>query len=378
MVGFFYYFVFLLLHSAMAWKMPAYNMTPGVTPISHEIYDLHMTVIYICAFIFIAVASVLIYCLVHYRHSQGVKPSKLKGNLWVEIIWTLIPFILLIIIAVPSTLVLMDIVDTEDPDINIKVIGRQWNWKYEYLDEGIDFYSDLSTPITQIKGIEPKGPYYLREVDHPVVVPIHKKIRFLVTSDDVQHSFAIPDLGVKRDAIPGYINEAWTYIEKPGLYRGGCQELCGMKHGYMPIVVDARSEEGYQQWLAEQKGEPIVSSDPSVPSISLPVLEEEVIKMDHDSVIGRGKKVFEKHCALCHGLQGEGGICPTLVDITKKWSQDELISIVLYSIKGKAMPAFEDILSDQEIADVVYYVSNSWNNSERQLIDADDIKSLRR
>ncbi|MBF13241.1 MAG: cytochrome c oxidase subunit II [Legionellales bacterium] len=368
----------LLVSPLLAWQFPAYNMTPGVTPVSHEIYELHMLVFYICLFILIGVSVMTIYCLVNYRHSQGAKASSIKGNLKVEIIWTVIPFLLLITIAVPSTLVLINIVDTSDPDMNIKVIGRQWNWKYEYLDEGIEFFSDLSTPLAQIKGLEPKGDHYLREVDHPVVVPINKKIRFLVTSDDVQHSFAVPDLGLKRDAIPGYINEAWVYIEKPGTYRGACQELCGMKHGYMPIVVEARSQEGYLQWLAEQKGEAYVSSDPNAPVINFVPPEPAVIKMDHDSIIARGKQVFEKHCALCHGLNGAGGACPTLVDITQKWSEDELISIVLYSIKGKAMPAFEDVLSDQEIADVVYYVSNSWNNSEGQLISAETVADARR
>lgn len=375
---FFLYLCFLLATPTIAWQMPAYNMTPGVTPVSHEIYELHMVVFYICLFILVGVSIMVIYCLVKYRHSQGAKPSSIKGNLKVEIIWTVIPFILLITIAVPSTIVLMDIVDTSDPDMNIKVIGRQWNWKYEYLDENIEFFSDLSTPLSQIKGLEAKGEHYLREVDNPVVVPIHKKIRFLVTSDDVQHSFAVPDLGLKRDAIPGYINEAWVYIEKPGVYRGACQELCGMKHGYMPIVIDARSEPGYLQWVAEQRGEDYITDDLTVYAANTVKPEKEEIKMDHDSIIGRGKAIFEKHCALCHGLNGEGGLCPTLVNITQKWSEDELIAIVLYSIKGKAMPAFEDVLSDQEIADTVYYISNSWNNSENNMITAETVANARK
>ena len=371
------YLMLLALTTAMGWQMPEYNMTQGVTPVSHEIYELHMVVFYICVFILFGVSAVTIYCLVKFRHSQGVTPSKNKGNFIVEVIWTIIPFVLLIAIAVPSTLVLMDIVDTEDPDMNIKVIGRQWNWKYEYLDEGIEFFSDLSTPLAQIKGLEPKGEHYLREVDHPVVVPIHKKIRFLVTSDDVQHSFAIPDLGLKRDAIPGYINEAWAYIERPGIYRGACQELCGMKHGYMPIVIDARSEEGYQQWLAEQRGEEYVVSEDGSRTLMQVAAPKKVLKMDHDSIIERGKVVYDKQCALCHGLDGKGGACPTLLGVHNKLSQEERILNVLNGVKGKMMPAFRDLLSDQEIADVVYYVSNSWGNEDRQIIDAETVKAAR-
>ena len=230
-----------------------FNMTEGVTPISREIYRLHMTIFWICCGIGAVVFSVLIYSLVKYRKSKGAVAVQFHEHVGIEILWAVIPFILLVVMAVPATRVLMHMEDTSEAEVNIKVIGYQWKWQYEYLDLGISFFSNLSTPLDQIQNKEKKGRWYLLEVDNPLVVPVHKKIRFLVTSKDVIHSWWVPDLGIKRDAVPGFIHEAWAKIEKPGIYHGQCAELCGVNHAYMPIVVKALSKKGYAKWLEEQK-----------------------------------------------------------------------------------------------------------------------------
>ena len=229
------------------------NMTPGVTPISQDIYRLHMTIFWICVAIGIVVFSVMFYSLYKYRKSRGVKPATFHGNTRIEIFWAVIPFLILVIMSIPATMVLMRMEDSSKADINIKVTGYQWKWQYEYLDEGISFFSNLSTPLDQLNNKVPKGKWYLLEVDNPLVVPIHRKIRFLVTANDVIHSWWVPALGIKRDAIPGFIHEAWARIEKPGIYRGQCTELCGLNHAFMPIVVDARTEADYEKWLADKK-----------------------------------------------------------------------------------------------------------------------------
>lgn len=238
-----------------------YNMPLGVTPISHEIYHLHMLVFYICVVICIGVFFVMFYAVYKFRKSQGAVADKMPGNLTVEIIWTVIPVIILVVMAIPTIRVMMEMRDTAHPDVNVRVTGYQWKWKYEYLDYDIGFFSTLSTPAAQIENKEKKGPHYLYEVDKPLVVPIHKKIRFLFTASDVIHSWWVPDLGIKRDAMPGYITEASAVIERPGVYRGQCTELCGMRHGYMPIVVVAKTEKDYATWLREQRGEKTKSEE---------------------------------------------------------------------------------------------------------------------
>lgn len=236
---------------AFSWS--GLNMPYGVTPISHEIYRLHMAVFYICVIIGVAVFGVLLVTLIKHRRSKGAVAADFHEHIGIEILWTIIPFIILVVMAVPATKVLIDIHNTERPDIDIKVIGYQWKWKYEYLNEGISFYSQLSTPSNQIYGNAPKNPEFLLEVDHPVVVPIHKKVRVLVTSNDVIHSWWVPDLGIKQDGIPGYINDNWFKIEKPGIYRGQCAELCGANHAFMPIVVVAVTEKEFAAWVKKEK-----------------------------------------------------------------------------------------------------------------------------
>ena len=229
------------------------NLPMGVTPVSHQIYDLHMLIFYICLAIGVGVFAALFYAIFAFRKSNGAVAANYHESLWIEILWTAIPLVLVVLMLIPAVRLLSKIDDTSKPVMNIKVTGAQWKWQYSYLEEGIEFYSNLSTSPAQIRGLQPKGKHYLLEVDKPMVVPIHQKIRLLFTSNDVNHSWWVPELGVKVDCIPGYVNESWIWIEKPGMYRGQCTELCGMQHGYMPIVVDARSEADYEKWVRSQQ-----------------------------------------------------------------------------------------------------------------------------
>lgn len=231
------------------------NMSPGVTPISEAQFDMHMTVMAVCAVIGLIVFGILIYSLFMHRKSRGVKPAEFHENVQIEVIWTVIPFIILIVLAIPATKTLIKMEDANKSEMTIAVTGYQWYWQYEYLNEGISFYSNLSTPKDQIQGLVPKQAHYLLEVDNPVVVPTNTKIRFAFMANDVLHAWWVPELGIKKDTIPGFVNEAWAYIQEPGIYRGQCAELCGVRHGYMPIVVIAKTPEDYQAWVREQKGE---------------------------------------------------------------------------------------------------------------------------
>ncbi|MEC8383099.1 MAG: cytochrome c oxidase subunit II [Pseudomonadota bacterium] len=235
------------------WADMAYNMPRGVTPMSHKIYDLHMLVFYVCLGIAIGVFFMLFYAIYAFRKRANIKVSDFHESLTIELLWTVIPLILVCILIVPTVQVMFDLHDTSKSDITIKVTGIQWKWRYDYMEDGINFQSNLLTTPAMIRGEEPKSPHYLLEVDEPLVLPVHTKVRFLFTSNDVMHSWWVPELGVKKDCVPGYINESWVRIEKPGIYRGQCTELCGMQHGYMPIVVKALSKEDYQAWLQKRK-----------------------------------------------------------------------------------------------------------------------------
>ncbi len=245
---------FLLIFSTPIWAEYKFNMTRGVTEISQGIHTLHMTIFWICVVIGAAVFSVMFYAIIWHRKSRGANAAHFHENTLVEIIWTFIPFCILIAMAVPAARLLIKMHDTKnDSELSIKVIGHQWYWEYEYLGEGVRIVSRISTPQEQIQNRDIKGPHYLREVDNPLVVPEKKKIRFLTTANDVIHSWWVPALGIKRDAIPGFINEAWAKIEEPGTYRGQCAELCGALHGFMPIVVEVKTEAEYKDWLVKQK-----------------------------------------------------------------------------------------------------------------------------
>lgn len=230
-----------------------YNMPEGVTAVSHAVYGLHMTIFWVCVAIAVLVFSVMIYSLVMHRKARGSVAASFHESTTVEIIWTIIPFLILVAMAYPATRVLQQMHDTEHADLNVKITGYQWRWEYEYLGSGVKYFSNLSTPQEQIDNLETKDALYLYEVDHPLVIPVNKKVRFLLTANDVIHSWWVPQFGVKKDAVPGFINETWAKVEKPGIYRGQCAELCGVKHGYMPIVVEAKSQADFDKWLQEQR-----------------------------------------------------------------------------------------------------------------------------
>ena len=239
--------------SSTAWAERSWNMPVGVTEVSRAVYDLHMTIFWICVAIGVVVFGAMIWAIIFHRKSRGVKPAQFHESTKVEIAWTIVPFLILIVMAIPATKTLIFMENTDDSELTVKATGYMWYWEYEYLGEGVSFESKLTTTNDQIRNRDVKSEHYLREVDNPLVLPVNKKIRILTTANDVLHAWWVPDFAVKKDAIPGFINETWTKIDVPGTYRGQCAELCGMKHGYMPIVVEAKSDEEFQAWLAKQK-----------------------------------------------------------------------------------------------------------------------------
>jgi len=272
--------VFALAASAGA--LPVYaesgwnqlNMTRGVTHISREIYALHMKIFWICVVIGVVVFAAMIWSLIAYRRSRGAVPDvTMVHNTRVEIVWTIVPVIILVVMAVPAAKTLIEIEDTTRSELTIKVTGFQWGWEYDYLDDGVAYYSRLDHQSDAarelLSGVDPTTvPHYLLNVDHPFVVPVDTKVRLLVTGADVIHSWWVPAFGVKKDAIPGFVNEAWFKIDKdkPGLYRGQCAELCGRDHGFMPIVVDARSREDFAAWLKQTAAAQKQAAAPAAPS----------------------------------------------------------------------------------------------------------------
>lgn len=248
-------FVILGSYSGLAISSK-YNLPEPQTPIAQEIYDQHMMALWICLVIFIGVFGVMGYSIVKHRKSVGYKAANFHHSTLVELIWTAIPVLILIAISWPATKTVIAMKDTSEADITIKATGYQWMWGYDYIQgegEGISFYSQLSTPQDQIRNQAPKGGDYLLEVDNRVVVPTGKKIRVLMTANDVIHAWWVPALGVKQDAIPGFIRDAWFKVEKPGIYRGQCAELCGKEHGFMPVVVEVMEQEKYSQWVADKQ-----------------------------------------------------------------------------------------------------------------------------
>ena len=349
--------------SHAAWEV---NMTEGVTAMSRNIYGLHMTIFLICVAIGVVVFGVMFYSIFKHRKSKGAVPHQFHESTLVEILWTSIPFLILVLMAIPATKTLIDIYNTDEAEVDIKITGYQWKWQYEYVGEGVTFFSNLATPKEQIYNVRDKNTNYLLEVDEPLVLPIGKKVRFLVTAADVIHSWWVPALAVKRDAIPGFINEAWTNIEVPGIYRGQCAELCGKDHAYMPIVVDARSPEDYQKWLNEQK----------VAAAKERELNEKIWTMNE--LMARGEQTYNKICAACHQVTGAGmpPVFPALKGAamaTKADQIDEHVHIVMQGKKGTAMQAFAGQLSEVDIAAVITYERNAWGNNTGEMVTPKEI-----
>lgn len=248
-----------LTASTPVWAAFELNMQPGVTTVSRQVYGLHMTIFWICVAIGLVVFGVMAYSIIHHRKSKGAVAAQFHESTTVELLWTAIPILILVLMAIPATRTLVAMEDTSQADLTITVTGYQWKWKYDYLEQKVSFYSTLATPRGQIYNLGDKGENYLLEVDEPLVLPVGKKIRILTTAADVIHSWWVPALGWKRDAMPGFINASWTRIDKPGVYRGQCAELCGKDHGFMPVVVVALPEAEFNQWL-EKKRQTLLAS----------------------------------------------------------------------------------------------------------------------
>ena len=359
------------------WQM---NMFKGVTPTSKGIYDLHMVAIYVCAFIGLIVFGVMFYAIINHRKSKGYKAASFHDNVKLEIIWSIIPFLILVGLAVPATRVLVHMEDNADSEVTIKVVGSQWKWQYQYLDQGISYFSNLSTPYAQIHNKEPKGEWYLLEVDKPLVLPVNKKIRFLVTSSDVIHSWWVPELGIKRDAIPGFMHEAWARIEKPGVYRGQCAELCGINHGFMPIVVNAVTDAEFKQWVAAQ---PKVNDVNAVLDVSKSMSEpSKKAVMTHSALMKMGKEKYEMFCSACHLADGTG--MPPMFPALKGSSVavgnpiSRHIHMILDGVSGTAMQSYKEQLSDEDIAAIATYERNAWGNNTGDDIQPADVAAIRK
>jgi cytochrome c oxidase subunit 2 len=330
---------------------PAWNFQPPVTPIAREQFDLHLYIFWICVVIFIGVFGVLFYSLLKHRKSVGHQAAQFHENTTVEIVWTVIPFLILLFMAYPASKTILALKDTSAPDMTIKVTGYQWKWNYDYLEDGFGFYSTLSTPFAQIENREPKGEHYLLEVDHPLVVPVDTKVRVLITAGDVIHSWWVPAFGVKQDAIPGFVRDSWFKADKVGIYRGQCAELCGKEHGFMPIVVEVKSKDDYAKWAADQKKAMAAAAD------------DPHKVWDQGALVARGEKVFNANCAACHQAAGTGNAAakiPALVgDPVVLGPAKAQIDTVLNG--RNAMPSWKQ-LSDTDIAAAITYTRNSWGN----------------
>jgi len=359
--------------AALATSQPAlaeyaYNLQIPASQVAQDVFDLHNLIMLVCLGIFVVVFGAMFYSLLKHRKSLGHKAAHFHENTTVEIIWTVIPFVILVGMAYPAAKVVIDMKDTTSPDLTVKVTGYQWKWGYDYLNDGISFYSNLSTPREQINGTAAKGEHYLLEVDEPMVVPVGKRVRLLLTANDVIHSWWLPAFGVKQDAIPGFIRDTWFKADKIGTYRGQCAELCGKDHGFMPIVVEVVSEEDYQAWVAKKKGAAQAAVADNAKSFEIADL------------VARGEKVYQANCAACHQANGMGlpGVFPAINGSKVATGPiADHINVVLNGRPGTAMAAFAGQLSDADIAAVVTYQRNAWDNKTGDLAQPAEIAAAR-
>ena len=342
----------------------AVNMLPGVTEVSRSVFDLHMIIFWICVVIGVVVFGVMFWSMLVHRRSTGQQPARFHESTTVEILWTVVPFVILVAMAVPATKTLIDIYDTSESELDIQVTGYQWKWHYKYLGQDVEFFSNLATPSAQIYNRAEKDEHYLLEVDEPLVVPVGTKVRFLITAADVIHSWWVPALAVKKDAIPGFINESWTRIEEPGIYRGQCTELCGKDHGFMPVVVEARSKEDFAAWLEERKQAAVAERELTSKEWSL------------EELMARGEKAYVTACAACHQANGEGmpPMFPALRGSAIATGPVAAhIDIVVNGKPGTAMAAFGKQLSPVDLAAIITYERNAWGNSVGDMVTPRDI-----
>jgi len=353
--GKFFYTLLFLVPTSVFSEASDYNMPVGVTEVSKEIFDLHMLIMWICVWIGVVVFGIMFWSLWKYRKSSGAIAAKFDDHYWLEIAWTIAATVILVGMAIPSTSVMIKAYDDTEGDINIMVTGYQWKWQYKYLEDGVSFFSNLATSQEEIDNALPKGEFYLSEVDEPLVIPINKRIRFLITGNDVIHSWWVPDFAVKQDAVPGFINTAWTNVPKPGIYRGACTELCGLKHAFMPVVVRAVEQEEYEAWIVEK--------------IALAEAEKLLTEKiwTKAELVERGQGVYLKNCVACHQANGQGlpPVFPSL-EGSQIVMRDKArnIEILMEGVQGAAMQAFSKQLSEVDIASVITYTRDSWSNGK--------------
>jgi len=339
------------------------------TIVAHQIYDLHLLVLGIVVVIALGVFGVLVYAMVRHRRSLDHPAKQFDDNKAVQALWTAIPLLIVVGLAFPATRTVIAMKDTSSPDMTIKVTGYQWKWQYDYLGEGVSFYSDLSTAREQIDNKVPKGEHYLLEVDNPMVVPVGKKVRILITANDVIHAWWVPAFGVKQDAIPGFVRDSWFKVDTPGIYRGQCAELCGKEHGFMPIVVEAVPEERYRTWLTEQqtRGKAAIVAASAAASKTYTV----------DELRTEGEKVYARNCTACHQANGQGvpGAFPAIAHgaIATGPVAGHIDIVLNGSKKNPAMAAWKGQLSDLEIAAVITYQRNAFGNALDDVVQPSQI-----
>jgi cytochrome c oxidase subunit 2 len=380
------------------------NMTPGATGISREVYGLHMLILWIVVAIGVVVFGAIIYSVIKFRRSKGAVAAQFHHSTTVEIIWTVIPMLILISMAIPATKVLVAMEDTSDADLIVKINGFQWGWSYEYIDEGISFISVLDEKSNLARQrnavISPEEvPNYLLDVDNPLVLPVGKKIRFLITASDVIHGWWVPAFGWKKDAIPGFINEAWTRIDEPGTYRGQCAELCGRGHAFMPVVVKALPEDEYQAWVQQRKAQaeppPAAVSEttasdearaagapqPAAPAPAGAPAQQQAApaELGKDELMQRGEQAYVANCSSCHIANGEG-MPPTFPPLkgspVATGPVAAHLNIVLNGQPGTAMASFAH-LSDADLAAIVTYERNAWGNNTGDVVQPADVRAAR-
>ena len=341
------------------------NMAPGATEVGERIYDLHMIILWICTVIGLGVFGVMFYSIIYHRKSKGAVAAHFHESTKVEIAWTVVPFLILIGMAVPATSTLLEVYDNDDAELDILVTGYQWKWKYEYINESgenVSFFSNLRTPQSEIHNSEPKGEFYLLEVDEPLVIPVNTKVRFLITGNDVIHSWWVPELAVKRDAIPGFINETWTLAKEEGVFRGQCAELCGKDHGFMPIVVNVVSKEAYGEWLGAKQVEAAAIKELMAQTFTL------------EQLVERGEAVYARACLACHGANGEGGVGkPIAGSAIATGDIGAHLDVGINGVPGTAMQAFGGQLNDVDMAAVITYQRNAFGNNMGDMVQPIDV-----
>jgi len=348
------------------------NMPQGATPYSKSVYELHNVILGIVTIIGVLVFTAMFTSIVLHRKSKGYQPARFSHSTKAEILWTAIPVLILVGMAIPATQVLMEMEDTGGAELNVKVTGYQWLWKYDYIEDGVTFYSALDRDSNRVRqqgsGEDPASvDNYLLNVDNRLVLPARTKIRFLLTSDDVIHSWWVPALGWKRDAIPGMVNEAWTYIEDEGTYRGQCAELCGKDHGFMPIVVEVVSPEEYQLWVAGQRE-------------GLADAAHEASRLwTRDELMDHGANVYQAQCAACHQADGSG-LAPAFPALAMNGEPtgalEDHLAVVLDGREGTAMTGFRERLQPQDIAAALTYTRNAWRDGEGEIVQPSTIADL--